>query len=155
MQSPPDIFAPGNPPERLPSEPTTAPLVVPVIEERAVISREVVESGRVRLIKQVHEHEELLNLTLQHDEVQVERVPINQFVADDTALPTARHEGDTLIIPVLREVVVTRVMLVEELRVTKQQVAVPHTERVPLRREEVRVERYPAPDASPPEPTLS
>lgn len=141
-----DPFAPGASPTRLSAVPTAAPVVVPVIEERAVITREVVESGRVRLVKEVHEHEELVDLMLQHDEVQVERVPVNQFVADEAALPDSRYDGDTLIIPVLREVVVTRVLVVEEIRVTKRQVVAPHTERVPLRREDVRVERHPATD---------
>lgn len=140
---------------RLPEVPAAAPVVVPVIEERAVVTREVVESGRVRLVKDVHEHNELVNLTLQHDEVDVERVPVNQFVADGAALPAPRHEGETLVIPVLREVVVTRVLVVEEVRVTKRQVAAPHTENVPLRREEVRVERQPAAGPSSSETPLS
>jgi len=115
--------------------------VLPIIEERVVVTRETVESGRVRVIKEVHEHNEAVNLMLQHDEVVVEHVPINQFLADDATPPASRHEGDTLVIPVLREVVVTRVLLVEEIRVTKKILTTPHTEQVPLRREEVRVER--------------
>lgn len=41
---------------RLALEGSAAPLVVPVIEETAYITREVVETGRVRLTKTVTEH---------------------------------------------------------------------------------------------------
>ena len=143
MPNSPEPLAPGALPTRLPATPLEEPRVLPVIEERVVITRETVESGRVRLTKEVHEHDEVINLMLQHDELDVERVAVNQLLADGAALPTSRHEGDTFIVPVLREVVVTRVLLVEEIRVTKRQVTAPHTETVPLRREEVRVERQP------------
>lgn len=133
---------------RLSSTPNTLPLVVPVLEERAVIQRDIVESGRVRLSKTVHEHEEAINMTLQHEEVQVERVAINQFVADDASTPVVRYEGDTLIVPVVREVIVKRLLLVEELRVTKHQVQTQETQNVTLRHEQVEVNRF-APDGTP------
>ncbi|UYZ63157.1 YsnF/AvaK domain-containing protein [Hymenobacter weizhouensis] len=125
-----------------------APVVVPVIEERAVVSREVVETARVRLTKTVHEREEVLNLPLQHEEVQVERVPVNQFVADGAAPPGVRHQGDTTVIPVLREVIVTRLLVVEEIHVTKRTVTATHTEPITLRHEELTVDRHPAPGAA-------
>lgn len=132
---------------RLPATPSTAPLVVPIIEEHAVVHREVVESGRVRLSKVVQEHEEAIDLALQHEEVNVERVGVNRFVADDTPAPTMRYEGDTLVIPVVREVLVKRLLLVEELHVTKHQVQTQETQTVTLRHEQVQVERL-APDGS-------
>jgi stress response protein YsnF len=48
-----------------------------------------------------------------------------------------------MIIPVLREVIVVekRLLLVEELRVTKHQVLKQETQQVTLRKEEVNVER--------------
>ena len=143
MPSSTESLAPGASPTRLPATPLEEPRVLPIIEERVVVTRETVESGRVRLTKEVHEHDELVNLMLQHDELDVERVAVNQLLADDATLPVSRHEGDTFIVPVLREVVVTRVLLVEEIRVTRRQVTAPHSETVPLRREEVRVERQP------------
>ena len=132
---------------RLPDAPLTTPLVVPVIEEHAVVHREVVESGRVRLSKIVQEHEEAINLALQHEEVNVERVPLNQYVADEATAPAVRYEGDTLIIPVVREVVVKRLLLVEELRVTKHRVETQETQTVTLRSEQIQVERI-APDGT-------
>jgi uncharacterized protein (TIGR02271 family) len=119
--------------------------VLPVLEERVVVQREVVETGRVRLTRQVHETAEEVSVPVQHDEVHVERVPLNVTLPAGSVAPTTRYEGDTLIIPVLREVAVveTRLLLVEELRVTRQQVTTQHTETVHLRREEIKTEHLP------------
>ena len=126
--------------------------VLPVLEERAVVRREVVETGRVRLTRHVHETAEEVSVPMQHDEVHVARVPLNVTLPAGSAAPTTRYEGDTLVIPVLREVAVveTRLLLVEELRVTRQQVTTQHTETVHLRREEIKTEHLPParPDAS-------
>jgi uncharacterized protein (TIGR02271 family) len=119
--------------------------VLPIIEERATIRREIVETGRVRLTRHVHETEQEVTVPVQHDEVQVERVPLNITLPAGATAPATRYEGDTLIIPVLREVAVveTRLLLVEELRITKQQLTTQYTETVPLRREEIVAEHLP------------
>ncbi|PJJ54986.1 YsnF/AvaK domain-containing protein [Hymenobacter chitinivorans] len=143
---------PTDTPSQMPRSATAGPgqpLVIPVIEEQAVINREVVESGRVRLAKTVHEREELLEIPLQHEEVLVERVPVNQFVADGAATPGLRYDGDTTIIPVLREVVVTRLLVVEEIRVTKRTQTTMLTQPITLRHEEMHIERNPAAGAAP------
>jgi uncharacterized protein (TIGR02271 family) len=126
-----------------------APVVIPIIEERAIISREVVESGRVRLAKTVHEREEVLEVPLQHEEVLVERVAINQLVPDGAPVPGLRYDGDMTIIPVLKEVVVTRLLIVEEIRVLKRTVSTTHTETLPLRHEEMTIERQSTAPADP------
>lgn len=143
-----------------PSQPITslapeaqAPLVIPIIEETASITRELVETGRVRLTKTVTERTETIPVDLRHDQVRVEHVPINQFLPDDAPAPDSRYEGDTLVIPVLREVLVKRLLLVEELRVTRQQTVRQEPQTVVLRHEEVREERLP-PAASPGSPSV-
>jgi uncharacterized protein (TIGR02271 family) len=132
-------------PDRLAAVATEGPRVLPIIEERAVVNREIVETGRVRLTRRVHETDEEISVPVQHDEVDVERVPINQTLPAGALPPATRYEGDVLIIPVVREVAVveTRLLVVEELRVTKRQVTTQHTEPVHLRREELTVERLP------------
>lgn len=125
-------------------------LVIPVIEETATVTREVVETGRVRLTKTVAEHTETVPLDLRHEEVHVEHVPINQFLPDDQPAPAARYEGDTYIVPVLREVLVKRLLLVEELHVSKRQVATTEPQVITLRSEAIQVERLPP---LPPSPT--
>jgi uncharacterized protein (TIGR02271 family) len=134
--------APASPPLQMEAGETR---VLPVLQERVVVQREVVETGRVRLTRHVHETAEEVSIPVQHDEVHVERVPLNLTLPAGSVAPATRYEGDTLIIPVLREVAVveTRLLLVEELRVTRQQVTTQHTETVHLRREEIKTEHLP------------
>ena len=131
------------------SEATT---VIPVIEETARIEKELVETGRVVIRKTVHHRTETVAVPTQEEQVEVTRVAINQVV--DTP-PDVRHEGDVMVIPVLREEVVvsTRLVLVEELHVRKRTLTLTHPQEVSLRREEVHYERL-APDA-PPKPPAS
>ena len=148
------VPTPSGPPHRLPAEAAEEVRVLPIIEERATIRREVVETGRVVLTRRVHETDETISVPVQHDEVEVEHVLLNQTLPAGAPTPAIRYEGDTMIIPVLREVAVVerRLLLVEELRVTKRQLTTQHTEPVHLRREEINVERVPAVPV-PPSPT--
>ena len=133
----------------LPGQTDDQSIVVPVIAETLHVSKETVESGRVKLTKVVHEETETVSVPLFHDEVQVEHVPINQFV--ETAPPAVRHEGETMIVSVMKEIVITetRLMLVEELHVTKRQIQTDDVQQVTLRREEVTVERVATNPANP------
>jgi uncharacterized protein (TIGR02271 family) len=116
------------------------PLVLPVIQEALDVQTRPVETGRVRIRKIVREWEELVDPPLLHDEVVVERVPINRVVEGPSPV---RSEGDTLIIPLLEEVLVIekRLLLKEELHLTRRQVETHTPQRVTLRREEAVVER--------------
>lgn len=121
--------------------PEKASLSIPVIEEKIKIDKKVVETGKVRISKRVHEEEETVEVPESKEEVDVERVLINQYV--DTPPPAVRHEGDTMIIPVLKEVTVVekRLLLVEEVRVTKRKIKSASSHTVNLRKEEVIVTR--------------
>ena len=114
--------------------------VIPVIEEELLIEKRVVESGGVKVSKQVHEHEEVIDEPLRQEQVTVERHPVNQRV--ETA-PSIRREGTTLIIPIVEEVLVIEKQLVlkEEIHITMQQTEVRQPQTVKLRREEAIVER--------------
>ena len=114
--------------------------VVPVIEETAVVYKERVVTDRVRLHKRVHATQEVLDIPVQTESLEVERVPLGHWVE---APPAIRTEGDTTIYPVVEEVLVVekRLRLVEEVRVTRRQETRRVQERVALRREEVVVER--------------
>ena len=117
-----------------------SPLVVPVLQEVLDVHTSPVETGRVRIRKIVHEHEEIVDPPLLRDEVVIERVPINRVVEGPISV---RSEEDTLIIPVLEEVLVIekRLLLKEEVRITKRRVETHTPQRVTLRREEAAVER--------------
>lgn len=80
-----------------------------------------------------------VSLPLMRDDVSIERIPIGKYIESEA--PESRYEGDTLIIPVVREEVVIqkRLVLVEEVRIRKRIVETEFTEQVSLRREEVDV----------------
>ena len=114
--------------------------VVPVSREELDVGKRTVETGRVAVRKTVSTHEEKVEVPLDHDEVDIERIAIDRVVDE---LPRQRYEGDVLVIPVLEEVLVVRKqwVLKEELRVRKRAVRAMHEESVALRAEHVKVER--------------
>ena len=114
--------------------------VVPVVEEAAVVRKERVVTETVRLRKRVREDEEVLDVPVQTEAIEVERVPVGRWL---DAPAEVRREGDTTVYPVVEEVLVVekRLRLVEEVRVTRRQETRRVQERVGLRREEVVVER--------------
>jgi len=115
-------------------------IVMPVIAETLDVQKHKVETGGVRIRKIVHEHEEIVDEPLMREEVQVKRVPINQVV--EAPVPV-RHVGNTMIISLLEEVLVVekRLMLKEELHITKGEVETYKPQRITLRTEEAVVER--------------
>ncbi len=115
-------------------------VVIPVVAEELEVSKRVVETGRVNVRKLVQEHTEQVDVPVLREEVQVERIAINQLVEQ---MPAVRHENDVMIIPVVEEVLVVekRLMLREEVRITKRQTTTSEPQQVTLRREEVIVER--------------
>lgn len=116
-------------------------VTIPVIEEHLKVGKEVVQTGSVQISKKVHEEEEMIDLLGSREELDIERIPFNKYI--ESAPPAVRHEGEKMIIPVLREVAVVekRLMLVEELHVTKRQVKTEDRQSVRLRKEEVNVDR--------------
>lgn len=114
-------------------------VVIPIVEEMLTVDKREVVTGGVRLTKRVTEREEVIDEALLRESVTVERVPINQIVA---TAPPARQEGDTLIVPVLEEVLVTekRLMLKEEVRITRTQTTVHDPQTVTVRSEEAVLE---------------
>lgn len=117
------------------------PLRIPVIAEEIVVEKRMVDTGRVRITKKQQEYEETVDEPLIREEVEIERIAINQMV--EGALPAIRDEGDTLIIPVFEEVLVIerRIRLKEELHIHRKREIVHEPQQVLLRREEVTVER--------------
>lgn len=94
-------------------------LVLPIVEERATISKEIVETGRVRITTHVERRQQLISEALQHRDVVVERVAIGEVV--ETA-PEIRLDGDILIYPIVEEILVVekRLVLKEELRISRK-----------------------------------
>ena len=114
-------------------------LVVPVVQEVVDVQKRWVESGRVRVTKVVHQHEEVVDEPLLREEVEVERIAVNRAVDGPVAV---RHEGDVMIVPILEEVLVVekRLVLKEELHIRRRRTEVSHPQRIVLRTEEATVE---------------
>ncbi|MDQ6788240.1 MAG: YsnF/AvaK domain-containing protein, partial [Acidobacteriota bacterium] len=111
-------------------------IVVPLIAEEISIGKRVVDTGGVRVHKTVREDVQTINEPIVREHIEVERVPINQYV--ETA-PAIRYEGEVMIVPVLEEVVVTekRLFLREEIRLVKRREEVSNVQQITLRREEI------------------
>jgi uncharacterized protein (TIGR02271 family) len=121
------------------------PMVVPVLVEELEVQKRLVETGKVRITKVVHERETLVDEPLFHDNVAITRVPMQRVV--DGPVPV-REENGTTIISIVEEVLVVekRLMLREEIHIRKQRIETHQPQRITLRSEEVRVERVPSVD---------
>ena len=129
-----------------------APLTLKVAEEQLAMGKRTVDTGRgVRVHKTVSEQPVQVDEALLRDAVEVERVPVGRLVeAGDT--PAPHYEGDTLVVPVLEEVLVVerRVRIREELRITRSRHEQRHQDTVVLRSEQVNIERFDETDRTPP-----
>jgi len=121
--------------------------VIPVVREELDVGKRRVETGRgVRVHKTVQERQAVVDEPLAKDEVRVERVKVERTVE---APVDVRYEGDTMIIPVLEEVLVVqkRLVLKEEIRVTRRRSETRAPQRVTLRSEDAEIERIEGGDA--------
>jgi uncharacterized protein (TIGR02271 family) len=121
--------------------------VVPVLTEDLEVQKRLVETGKVRITKVVHERETLVDEPLFQDTVAITRVPIQRVV--DGPVPV-REDNGTTIISVVEEVLVVekRLMLREEIHIRTQRIETHQPQQITLRSEEVQVERVPLADAN-------
>lgn len=121
-------------------------LVVPVIAEELQVGVRAVERGRVRITKTINEREEIIDEPLRTEEAVIERIEINRVVE---SAPPVRYEGDVMVVSLVEEVVVyeKKLILREELRVSKKMTVAHKPQSVVLRREEANVEHL-TPDAT-------
>lgn len=113
---------------------------IPLLAEELVVSRREAVLGSVRVHVQTHLHDQLVDEMLAHERVDIERVAIGRVV---DSVPAVREEGDTTIVPVVEEIVVVerRLVLKEEVRMTRVRTRERHTETVSLREQQATVER--------------
>lgn len=113
---------------------------LPVVEERTLVGKRKVVTGRVTVHVQPHTRTQTVDIPVADERVRVQRMAVNRVV--DRPAP-ARQEGDTLVVPVYQEIVVVQKKLVlkEEIRITRQQLTTRRRRRVQLRAEEARILR--------------
>ena len=114
--------------------------VIPVIEEELEVEKRVVESGRIRISKRVETTESIVDEPLIRESYDIQRSTVNRIVEE---LPKPHYEGDTLVLPILEEVLVVekRLVLREEVRITPKREEMRDPETHTVRREHVEVER--------------
>jgi uncharacterized protein (TIGR02271 family) len=108
--------------------------------EELSVGRETVETGRLQVSKQTHTREADVDEDLTREDALVETVPKGHRIF---AMPATRVEGDTTIIPVVEEVVYTekRLILREEIHVTRRRTTEHYHETISLRHQEAVVSR--------------
>ncbi|MEP6774861.1 MAG: YsnF/AvaK domain-containing protein [Chloroflexota bacterium] len=117
------------------------PKVTQLREEILAVNKRWVKAGEVHLRKEITERTEDVPYDLTHEEVDIQRVAVNRALGEnETAEP--RQEGDTLVIPVVEEeLVVTKRMVVrEEVRITRRNITVQQKASGTVRREELVVD---------------
>jgi stress response protein YsnF len=133
--------------DQIEKETTAAPsgddrIAVPLYAEEMSVIKENRETGRVRITTVTRQREELVDELLARERIEVETVAIGKPIE---AIPPVRNEGDTIVVPVVEEVLVTerRLVLKEELRIRRVRTTERHQERVTLRRQEASILRLP------------
>lgn len=113
---------------------------IPVVEERLVTGKRRIETGRVRVRTIVEEEHQTVREPLSRDHVEVERVAMNVEVDE---IPPVREEGGVTIVPVVREVLVVtkKLILTEEVRLTRRTQVEESAEAVTLRVQRAVIER--------------
>lgn len=115
-------------------------VVVPVVREELEVGKRAEERGSVVVHVVPTLRTEVVDVALAEERVEVERVPVNRFV---TGVQPVRQDGDVTVVPVYEEVLVVerRLMLKEEVRVTRHRQVRSERRQVELRAEEVHVLR--------------
>ena len=118
----------------------SADLKVNLLAEELHVGKETVETGRLRVGKQTHTRDAVVDENLLHERAEIERIPIGRQIFE---MPAVRQEGETTIVPIVEEVLFTerRLMLKEELRVTRRRTMEHFQDTVTLRYQEAVITR--------------
>jgi uncharacterized protein (TIGR02271 family) len=121
----------------------TEPGVLRLYAEDATVSRQTVETGRVRVARVTHVRDQLVDELLARTNVEVERVPVDRVI---DAIPAVKEEGDLLVVPVVEETVVVerRLVLKEELHIRRVRTTERYRDTVKLRYQTAEITRIPA-----------
>lgn len=114
--------------------------VVTLHTEALQIDKRRVEQGRVRVTTRTTEREEIVRQALEQDDVEIVRVPVGREI---DSRPDIRQDGATTIIPIVEEILVVerRLVLREEIHLTKSTRVRTVEQPVALRSEEAVIER--------------
>ena len=116
---------------------------IPLLAEEIAVSKQAVETGRVKVTRVTHQREQFIDEELARESVEIERIPIGRQVE---AMPAVREEGETIVVPIVEEVLVVerRLLLKEEVRIRRVRTTDKYREAVSLRHQEAMVTRVPS-----------
>lgn len=116
-------------------------IAVPVREEELVAGKQREETGRVHVGKDVVEEQQSLNVPVTHEEVQVERVPVDKDIPADRLGADAWQNKD-IVVPVMGEQVNSekRAHVNEEIHLHKQAVTENQQVSDTIRKEKVHID---------------
>lgn len=112
--------------------------IIPVVEEEVVIGKKIIKKGTVLIEKKIREEDNPVEMSVTSEVINIEHIPQNQII---DSRPDIRHEGGTIIIPVIKEIIVKKLMLVEEIRITKEIRTDMVRNNITLKKEEVSISR--------------
>lgn len=124
----------------MPEDPDNTDVVVPVIQEQLHADAVPVVTGGVRVTKQVHTQDEVLEQQLRTSHADIKRVKTDRVVDGPQS---SRREGNTLIIPIVSEVlrVYKEWVVTEEIYITEREQIETVQQTVPVSHEEAQIER--------------
>ncbi len=117
-------------------------VTLPIVTESIDVEKVEVDRGGYRITKRVETRDLLVDEPLRHETVAIERRVVNRELAAGE-VPAVRHEGDTMIVPVVKEIVVTqkRLVLVEEIHIARVGGTHRDPQSVAVREEHIEIER--------------
>jgi uncharacterized protein (TIGR02271 family) len=126
--------------------------VMPLAVEEAHVSKEDVVRGKFRIQTKTETTEQLISTELGGEKVEVVRVAVNRYVDDSAELPQMREEDGILIVPIFEEVAIVekRLVLKEELHITRRPITEIVDVPVTLRKQQATLERLGNDGDSPP-----
>ena len=118
-------------------------LTLNILKEQALVKKQIVEKAKVHIEKKVHHTEATIHIPVVSEEIEIKKIPVNQYVE---IMPQGRYEGDTIVIPVIKEILIVekKLLLVEEVYVKKHTNTTTEEKNIILREEEIIVDRFTA-----------
>ena len=115
---------------------------IPVFGENVSVQMKEVVTGKINIRKSVHEEVQTVNTPVVRDEYEIARIPVHSTVLQAPPEPV-RHEGDTMIIPVVREIIVVekRYEVIEEIHIRHHKTESISTQQITLKKEQVHINR--------------
>jgi uncharacterized protein (TIGR02271 family) len=132
-------------------DPEARQIALPLYEEAVTVSKRVVPKNRVRVSTVTHQRRQLVDELLQRENVEIRRISIGRPIE---AVPAVREEDDTIIVPVVEEVLTLQrtLILKEEVRIRKVRTEERYQESVTLRSQQAGITRLPVEEYAATEP---